>query len=57
MLKSEVEIGDCGGRAAKPAINIEQTLAIVKPDAMNKADEIVDIILKSGFTVVNVRLY
>ena len=52
---AENEIEDCSGRAPKPTINIEHTLAIIKPDAMNKADEIVDIILKSGFTIVNVR--
>ena len=56
LLKmAENEIEDCSGRAPKPTINIEHTLAIIKPDAMNKADEIVDIILKSGFTIVNVR--
>jgi len=49
------EIKDCYQRAPKPAINIEHTLAIIKPDAMKKADEIVEIILKSGFTVINVR--
>ena len=48
-------IVECSGRAAKPVINIEHTLAIVKPDAMHKAQEIEDIILKSGFTIINVR--
>jgi len=50
----ENEIIDCSGAAAKPTINIENTLAIIKPDAMHKADEIVNIILKSGFTIINV---
>jgi len=49
------EIKDCYKRAPKPAINVEHTLAIIKPDAMKKVDEIVDIILKSGFTIINVR--
>jgi len=49
------ELKDCYEKAPKPTINIEHTLAIIKPDAMNKADEIVDIILKSGFTIINVR--
>jgi len=48
-------VKDCYQRAPKPAINIEHTLAIIKPDAMKNADEIVDIILKSGFTIINVR--
>ena len=49
------KIVDCSGRAPKPTINIEHTLAIIKPDAMHKAHEIEDIILKSGFTIINVR--
>ena len=46
---------ECSRRAPKPVINIEHTLAIVKPDAMHKAEEIEDILLKSGFTIINVR--
>jgi len=45
----------CHDRAPTPAINIEHTLLIIKPDAMSKAHEIEDIILKSGFTIINVR--
>jgi len=51
------EVKDCRERAPKPTINIEHTLVIIKPDAMHKADEIEEIILKSGFTVINVRNY
>ena len=49
------ELKDCYERAPKPTINIEHTLAIIKPSAMKDADEIIDIILKSGFTIINVR--
>ncbi|OAF68187.1 hypothetical protein A3Q56_04059 [Intoshia linei] len=33
-------------------INIERTLAIIKPDAYERAHEIEDIILRSGFTIL-----
>ena len=52
MFQGETE--DCRERAPKPTINIENSLLIIKPDAMHKAREIEDIILKSGFTVINV---
>lgn len=37
-----------------PRIFAERTLAIIKPDAVDKAEEIEDIILKSGFTILQV---
>jgi len=39
----------------KPAINIETTLAMIKPDAVDKADEIEEIILRHGFTILQKR--
>jgi nucleoside-diphosphate kinase len=36
-------------------IYVERTLAMVKPDAIHRFDEIEDIILRSGFTVLNKR--
>ncbi|KAK7005202.1 nucleoside diphosphate kinase 5 [Biomphalaria glabrata] len=38
-----------------PHIYVERTLAIIKPDALHKADEIEDIILRSGFAVLQKR--
>lgn len=38
----------------KPSIYVEKTLAIVKPDAINKSEEIEDIILRSGFSIIQV---
>lgn len=38
-----------------PQIFVERTLAIIKPDAIPKADEIEDIILRSGFTILQKR--
>ncbi|KAL5018787.1 hypothetical protein ScPMuIL_004509 [Solemya velum] len=38
-----------------PHIYVERTLAIVKPDAVNQAEEIEDIILRSGFSVLQKR--
>ena len=38
----------------KQGIFVERTLAIVKPDAISKANEIETIILKNGFTVLQV---
>ena len=37
-----------------PQIYVERTLAIVKPDAIDKAEEIEEIILQSGFTILQV---
>lgn len=33
---------------------VERTLAVIKPDAIHKSEEIEDIILKSGFTILQV---
>ncbi|XP_034546038.1 nucleoside diphosphate kinase homolog 5 [Notolabrus celidotus] len=38
-----------------PRIFVERTLAIIKPDAIDKAEEIEDFVLKSGFTVLQKR--
>lgn len=38
-----------------PRIFVERTLALIKPDAVHKTDEIEDIILQSGFTILQVR--
>ena len=37
-----------------PQIFVERTLAIIKPDALGKAEEIEDIILRSGFSILQV---
>lgn len=37
-----------------PRIYVEKTLAIIKPDAIHKAEEIEDIIIKSGFIILQV---
>ncbi|XP_059168093.1 nucleoside diphosphate kinase homolog 5-like [Physella acuta] len=39
----------------KPQIYVERTLAIIKPDAIQKAEEIEDIILRAGFAVLQKR--
>ena len=49
--------GDSGEAVPKtepPQIFVERTLAIIKPDAIHKSDEIEDIILRSGFTILQV---
>lgn len=38
-----------------PRIYVERTLAIIKPDATHKAEEIEDIILRSGFAILQKR--
>jgi nucleoside-diphosphate kinase len=38
-----------------PQIYVERTLALVKPDAVSKSPEIEDIILRSGFTILQKR--
>jgi nucleoside diphosphate kinase len=40
---------------AKSGIYVERTLAMVKPDAVHKADEIEDIIIRNGFTILQKR--
>lgn len=37
------------------AINVQRTLAIIKPDAVHKAEEIEDIIIRTGFTILQKR--
>lgn len=39
-----------------PYIHVEQTLAIIKPDAIDKADEIEEIILRHGFAILRVSM-
>lgn len=36
-------------------IHVERTLAIIKPDAISRVEEIEDIIIRSGFTILNKR--
>ena len=36
------------------SIYVERTLALIKPDAIHKAQEIEDIIRKSGFVILQV---
>lgn len=38
-------------------IFVERTLALIKPDAVNKANEIETILLNHGFTVLQVNLF
>ena len=40
-----------------PQIIVETTLALIKPDAVDRSEEIVDIILRSGFSVLRVSLH
>ena len=40
-----------------PQIFVERTLGIIKPDAVFKSEEIEDIILRSGFTILQVCLH
>ena len=37
-----------------PQIFVERTLALVKPEAIDKAEEIEEIIIQSGFTILQV---
>ena len=38
----------------EPQVYVERTLAIIKPDALHKSEEIEDIILRSGFSILQV---
>lgn len=39
-----------------PAITVERTLAIIKPDAINHAEDIIEEIKSKGFTILQVQL-
>lgn len=43
-------------QTTRSRIYVERTLALIKPDAIHKADEIEDVILKSGFFILQVGL-
>jgi hypothetical protein len=49
-LKSDSSILDF----SKHGIFVERTLALIKPDVINKANEIETIILNNGFTILQV---
>lgn len=38
----------------EPQIFVERTLALIKPDVIDKEEEIEDLILRSGFLIVQV---
>ena len=38
-----------------PAVTVERTLAIIKPDAVEHAEEIIEEINRAGFTILQVR--
>ncbi|XP_065886118.1 nucleoside diphosphate kinase homolog 5-like [Dysidea avara] len=40
-----------------PVVNVERTLCLIKPDIIEKADEVLHIIRKSGFYVVQSRRF
>ena len=40
-----------------PKIFVERTLAIIKPDAVHKFEEIKDIILRTGFSILSVSTF
>lgn len=37
-------------------VHVEQTLAIIKPDAIDRANEIEEIILRGGFSILQVQI-
>lgn len=49
------EAGDTVPTMEAPQIFVERALCIIKPDAIHKCEEIEDIILRSGFTILQKR--
>lgn len=39
----------------EPQIFVEKTLALIKPDVVAKEEEIEDLILRSGFMIIQVK--
>lgn len=38
-------------------IHVEQTLAVIKPDAIDKSDEIEELVLQNGFSILQVLYF
>jgi len=55
MIHRKVDL-ICAPHYVCPQIYVEQTLAIIKPEAVDKVVEIEEIIMKSGFTILNVNI-
>ncbi|XP_073777433.1 nucleoside diphosphate kinase homolog 5 isoform X2 [Danio rerio] len=55
MKETLMENDDPQKLMPEPRIFVERTLALIKPDAIHKTDEIEDIILQSGFTILQKR--
>lgn len=51
---TENAIVNCEPAHYEPQIFVEQTLALIKPNATDKLIEIEDIILRAGFTILKV---
>jgi nucleoside diphosphate kinase len=45
---------NCAPIYREPQLFVEQTLALIKPEAVDKSFEIEDIILRAGFTILKV---
>ena len=41
--------------ATTETIDVEETLALIKPDAFHRSSEIIDHILKNGFNIIEQR--
>lgn len=56
MKETLMENDDPQKLMPEPRIFVERTLALIKPDAIHKTDEIEDIILQSGFTILQASI-
>ena len=46
-----------GGESSCHVMPLERTFAMIKPDAIDKADKIMEIIEQHGFTILQVRCF
>ena len=49
-------VNDSVGNDGCPQIIVETTLALIKPDAIDRSEEIEDIVLRSGFSILRVSI-
>lgn len=56
MSEADVGVSPVPTSPRPRSIVVERTLAIIKPDAIDRADEIIEDMVANGFTILQVRV-